>query len=103
MARWWTRPSFTGRRGATVMAEAGSPVTHEQFVYSFGKRNDLNPVGLAGRGCRSRAHAPAQRGEGVALRALVRAHGIEPLRACAGGWRGSTRRLLQAIATSAQG
>ncbi|HSP91794.1 MAG TPA: HAD family phosphatase [Vicinamibacterales bacterium] len=85
-----------------VMAEAGSPVTHEQFVHSFGKRNDLILSGWLGEGANPERMRQLSEEKESRFRALVRAHGIEPLpgvrewvaRLHAEGWR-------QAIATSA--
>ena len=85
-----------------VMAEEGSPVTHEQFVHSFGKRNDLILSGWLGADADpDRMRRLGERKE-ARFRALVHAHGIEPLpgvrewvtRLHAEGWR-------HAIATSA--
>lgn len=85
-----------------IMMAEGSPVTYEQFVQSFGKRNDLILAGWIG--------ADADEGRVVRLgeakeahfRELVHAHGIAPLpgardwvtRLHDAGWR-------HAIATSA--
>ena len=85
-----------------VMAEAGSPVTHEQFVHSFGKRNDLILSGWLGEGADPEHRRRLSEEKESRFRALVRAHGIEPLlgvrewvaRLHAEGWR-------HAIATSA--
>ena len=85
-----------------VMAEAGSPITHEQFVHSFGKRNDLILSGWLGEGSDPGRMRQLSEEKESRFRALVRAHGIEPLpgvrewvaRLHAEGWR-------QAIATSA--
>jgi len=85
-----------------VMAEAGSPVTHEQFVHSFGKRNDLILSGWFGEGADPERLRRLSEEKESRFRALVRAHGIEPLpgvrewvaRLHAEGWR-------HAIATSA--
>ena len=85
-----------------VMAEEGRPITHDQFVQSFGKRNDLILADWFG----AEADPDDTRRLGdekeSRFRALVRAHGIEPLpgvrdwvaRLHAEGWR-------HAIATSA--
>ena len=85
-----------------VMAEEGSPVTHDQFVQSFGKRNDLILTGWLGADADPERMRRLSDEKEARFRALVRAHGIEPLqgvrdwvaRLHAGGWR-------QAIATSA--
>jgi HAD superfamily hydrolase (TIGR01509 family) len=85
-----------------VMAEDGSPVTHEQFVHSFGKRNDLILSGWLGENADPDRMRRLSEEKESRFRALVRAHGIEPLpgvrewvaRLHAEGWR-------HAIATSA--
>jgi beta-phosphoglucomutase len=85
-----------------VMAEEGLPVTYEQFVHSFGKRNDLILFGRLGEDADPERMRRLSDEKEARFRALVRAHGIEPLpgvRDCvarlhADGWR-------QAIATSA--
>jgi HAD superfamily hydrolase (TIGR01509 family) len=85
-----------------VMAEEGRPVTHEQFVQSFGKRNDLILSGWLGADADPGRMRRLSEEKESRFRALVRAHGIEPLpgvrewvtRLRAEGWR-------QAIATSA--
>ena len=93
---------FHWRAWRDVMAEEGLPVTHEQFVQSFGKRNDLILTGWLGE------HADPERMRRLSeekesrFRALVRAHGIEPLP----GVREWVARLhgegwLHAVATSA--
>jgi beta-phosphoglucomutase len=85
-----------------VMAEEGLPITYGQFVHSFGKRNDLILSGWLGEDADpDRMHRLSEEKESR-FRALVLAHGIEPLpgvrdwvaRLHADGWR-------QAIATSA--
>jgi HAD superfamily hydrolase (TIGR01509 family) len=85
-----------------VMAEEGLPITHGQFVHSFGKRNDLILSGWLGKDADpDRMHRLSEVKE-ARFRALVQAHGIEPLpgvrewvtRLHAEGW-------VQAIATSA--
>ena len=85
-----------------VMAEEGSPVTHDQFVQSFGKRNDLILTGWLGADADPERMRRLSDEKEARFRALVRAHGIEPLP----GVREWVRRLhgegwLQAIATSA--
>ena len=93
---------FHWRAWRDVMAEAGSPVTHEQFVHSFGKRNDLILSGWLGEGADPERLRRLSEEKESRFRALVRAHGIEPLpgvrewvaRLHAEGWR-------HAIATSA--
>ena len=85
-----------------VMAEEGSPVTHEQFVHCFGKRNDLILSGWLGASADPERMRRLSDEKEARFRALVRAHGIDPLpgvrewvaRLHAEGW-------LQAIATSA--
>lgn len=85
-----------------VMAEEGHPVTHDQFVQSFGKRNDLILAGWLGADADAEYTRRLSEEKESRFRALVRAHGIEPLpgvrewvaRLHAEGWR-------QAIATSA--
>jgi beta-phosphoglucomutase-like phosphatase (HAD superfamily) len=78
-----------------VMAEEGRPITHDQFVQSFGKRNDLILADWFG----AEADPDDTRRLGDEMesrfRDLVRAHGIEPLpgvrewvaRLHAEGWR----------------
>ena len=93
---------FHWRAWRDVMAEEGSPVTHEQFVHSFGKRNDLILSGWLGADLDPGRMRRLSEEKEARFRALVRAHGIEPLpgvrewvaRLHAEGWR-------QAIATSA--
>ncbi|MGE5198444.1 MAG: HAD family hydrolase [Rhodospirillaceae bacterium] len=85
-----------------VMAEEGSPVTHEQFVHSFGKRNDLILSGWLGAGADPDRVRRLGEEKESRFRELVRAHGIEPLP----GVREWVTRLraegyLHAIATSA--
>jgi HAD superfamily hydrolase (TIGR01509 family) len=93
---------FHWRAWRDVMAEEGLPVTHEQFVLSFGKRNDLILTGWLGEdGDPERMRRLSEEKESR-FRALVRAHGIEPLP----GVREWVTRLhgegwLHAIATSA--
>ena len=85
-----------------VMAEAGSPITYEQFVHSFGKRNDLILSGWLGKESDPERMRQLSEEKESRFRAHVRAHGIEPLpgvrewvaRLHAEGWR-------HAIATSA--
>ena len=93
---------FHWRAWREVMAEEGRPITHGQFVDSFGKRNDLILSGwLGGGGDPERVRRLSEEKE-ARFRALVQVHGIEPLpgardwvaRLHAEGW-------LQAIATSA--
>src|SRR5512137_844084 len=93
---------FHWRAWRDVMAEEGCPVTHEQFVRSFGKRNDLILRGWLGEDVDLERMVRLGEEKESRFRALVRAHGIEPLpgvRECvarlhAEGW-------AQAIATSA--
>jgi len=93
---------FHWRAWRDVMAEEGSPVTHEQFVHSFGKRNDLILSGWLGADLDPGRMRRLSEEKETRFRALVRAHGIEPLpgvrewvaRLHAEGWR-------HAIATSA--
>jgi beta-phosphoglucomutase len=93
---------FHWRAWRDVMAAEGAPVTYEQFVQSFGKRNDLILTGWLGTDAdpeRMRRLAEAKEGQ---FRELVRVHGIAPLpgvrewvaRLRNEGWR-------HAIATSA--
>ena len=85
-----------------VMAEAGSPIMDEQFVHSFGKRNDLILAGWLGEGSDPGRMRRLSEEKESRFRTLVLAHGIEPLpgvgewvaRLHAEGWR-------HAIATSA--
>jgi beta-phosphoglucomutase len=93
---------FHWRAWRDVMAAEGLPITHDQFVHSFGKRNDLILSGWLGKDADpERMHRLSEVKE-ARFRALVRAHGIEPLpgvrewvtRLHAEGW-------VQAIATSA--
>jgi HAD superfamily hydrolase (TIGR01509 family) len=94
--------AFHWRAWRDVMGEEGHPVTHDQFVHSFGKRNDLILAGWLGADADPEyAHRLSEEKESR-FRALVRTHGIEPLpgvrewvaRLHAEGW-------LHAIATSA--
>ena len=93
---------FHWRAWRDVMAEAGLPITHEQFVHSFGKRNDLILSGWLGEGVDPGRVRRLSEEKEARFRALVQAHGIEPLpgardwvaRLHAEGW-------AQAIATSA--
>jgi HAD superfamily hydrolase (TIGR01509 family) len=93
---------FHWRAWRDVMAEEGSPVTHEQFVHSFGKRNDLILSGWLGAGADPERMRRLSEEKESRFRALVHAHGIDPLpgvrewvaRLHAEGWR-------HAIATSA--
>ena len=85
-----------------VMAEEGLPITHEQFVQSFGKRNDLILSGWLGEDADPERIRRLSEEKESRFRALVRAHGIEPLP----GVREWVARLhgegwLHAIATSA--
>jgi len=94
--------AFHWRAWRDVMAEEGSPITHEQFVHSFGKRNDLILSGWLGAGADPERMRRLSDEKEARFRALVRAHGMEPLpgvrawvaRLHAEGWR-------LAIATSA--
>ena len=93
---------FHWRAWRDVMAEEGLPVTHEQFVQSFGKRNDLILAGWLGDGADPDRMRRLGEEKESRFRALVRAHGIEPLP----GVREWVARLhgegwLHAIATSA--
>jgi HAD superfamily hydrolase (TIGR01509 family) len=93
---------FHWRAWRDVMAEEGLPVTHEQFVQSFGKRNDLILSGWLGNDADPERMRRLSEEKETRFRALVRAHGIEPLP----GVRRWVARLhgegwLQAIATSA--
>jgi len=68
-----------------VMAGAGLPITHDQFVQSFGKRNDLILSGWLGEDAGPERLRRLSEEKEARFRALVRAHGIEPLpgaRAC---------------------
>jgi HAD superfamily hydrolase (TIGR01509 family) len=93
---------FHWRAWRDLMAEEGRPVTHEQFVQSFGKRNDLILAGWLGADADAGDTRRLSEEKESRFRALVRAHGIEPLpgvrewvaRLHAEGWR-------HAIATSA--
>lgn len=85
-----------------VMAGEGTPITYEQFVQSFGKRNDLILSGWLGpRGDPARMRRLSEAKESR-FRGLVRSHGADPLpgvrewvtRLHEEGWR-------HAIATSA--
>ncbi len=85
-----------------VMAGEGTPVTHEQFVQSFGKRNDLILTGWLGTDADPERMRRLSEAKEAQFRELVRTHGIAPLpgvrewvtRLHDAGWR-------QAIATSA--
>jgi len=93
---------FHWRAWRDVMAEEGSPVTHDQFVHSFGKRNDLILTGWLGADADPERVRRLGDEKEARFRALVRAHGIGPLP----GVREWVARLqgegwLQAIATSA--
>ncbi|HEX5068805.1 MAG TPA: HAD family phosphatase [Vicinamibacterales bacterium] len=93
---------FHWRSWRDTMASAGEPITHEQFLASFGQRNDA----ILGRWLGDRAAADRRRDIGDAKEALYRRMiqdaGIKPLpgaaewvaRLHAEGWR-------QAIASSA--
>jgi HAD superfamily hydrolase (TIGR01509 family) len=94
--------AFHWRAWRDVMAEEGLPVTHEQFVQSFGKRNDLILSGWLGADADPERMRRLSEEKEDRFRALVRAHGIEPLP----GVREWVARLhdegwLHAIATSA--
>ena len=85
-----------------VMAEEGLPITYELFVHSFGKRNDLILAGWLGADADPGRLRRLSEEKEARFRALVRAHGIEPLP----GVREWVTRLggegwLHAIATSA--
>ena len=93
---------FHWRAWRDVMAEEGRPVTHEQFVESFGKRNDLILWGWLGEDADPERMRRLSEEKESRFRALVRAHGIDPLP----GVRKWVARLhvegwVQAIATSA--
>ena len=93
---------FHWRAWRDVMAEEGLPVTHEQFVQSFGKRNDLILTGWLGEDADPERMRRLSEEKESRFRALVRANGIEPLP----GVREWVARLhdegwLHAIATSA--
>ena len=93
---------FHWRAWRDVMAEEGLPVTHEQFVQSFGMRNDLILSGWLGNNADPERTRRLSEEKESRFRALVRAHGIEPLP----GVRAWVERLhgegwLLAIATSA--
>jgi HAD superfamily hydrolase (TIGR01509 family) len=93
---------FHWRAWRDVMAEEGLPITHEQFVQSFGKRNDLILSGWLGEGADPERTRRLSEEKESRFRALVRAHGIEPLP----GVRQWVARLhgegwVHAIATSA--
>jgi beta-phosphoglucomutase len=93
---------FHWRAWRDVMAEEGRPVTHEQFVHSFGKRNDLILSGWLGAEAEPDRVRRLSEEKESRFRALVRAHGIEPLpgvREWVGRLRGEGWR--HAIATSA--
>jgi beta-phosphoglucomutase len=70
---------FHWRAWRDVMAEEGSPVTHEQFVHSFGKRNDLILSGWLGADADPERVRRLTEEKEARFRALVGAHGIEPL------------------------
>jgi len=61
------------------MAGAGLPITHDQFVQSFGKRNDLILSGWLGEDAGPERLRRLSEEKEARFRALVRAHGIEPL------------------------
>jgi HAD superfamily hydrolase (TIGR01509 family) len=85
-----------------VMAAEGAPVTYDQFVHSFGKRNDLILTGWLGDDVDPDRMRRLGEAKEAHFRELVRAHGIAPLpgvrdwvtRLANDGWR-------HAIATSA--
>jgi HAD superfamily hydrolase (TIGR01509 family) len=85
-----------------VMAEEGLPITHEQFVHSFGKRNDLILRGWLGADPDPDRMRRLSEEKESRFRALVQAHGIEPLPGVR-AWvaRLHTEGWQQAIATSA--
>lgn len=93
---------FHWRAWRDVMAEEGRPITHDQFVQSFGKRNDLILADWFGAEADPDYTRWLSEEKESRFRALVRAHGIEPLpgvrewvaRLHVEGWR-------HAIATSA--
>jgi HAD superfamily hydrolase (TIGR01509 family) len=93
---------FHWRAWRDVMAEEGRPITHDQFVQSFGKRNDLILADWFGAEADPEYTRWLSEEKESRFRALVRAHGIEPLpgvrewvaRLHVEGWR-------HAIATSA--
>ena len=62
-----------------VMAEEGLPVTYQEFVDSFGKRNDLILSGWLGADADPDRVRRLSEEKESRFRALVRAHGIEPL------------------------
>jgi HAD superfamily hydrolase (TIGR01509 family) len=85
-----------------IMDAEGAPVTYEQFVHSFGKRNDLILRGWLGEDVDPDRTTRLSDAKEAHFRELVRTHGISPLpgarewvtRLRDEGWR-------QAIATSA--
>ena len=85
-----------------VMAAEGAPVTYDQFVHSFGKRNDLILTGWLGDDVDPDRMRRLGEAKEAHFRELVRAHGIAPLP----GVRDWVTRLANdgwchAIATSA--
>jgi HAD superfamily hydrolase (TIGR01509 family) len=85
-----------------TMANAGIPITHEQFLSSFGQRNDsIIPQWLGATSTPERVERISTAKEEL-YRDLIRKHGIEPLP----GVRAWVHRLheegwLQAIASAA--
>lgn len=85
-----------------IMDAEGSPLTHEQFVQSFGKRNDLILAGWFGADIDPARAVRLGEAKEAHFRDLVRANGVSPLpgvrewvtRLHQAGWR-------HAIATSA--
>ena len=85
-----------------IMEAEGSPVTYEQFVQSFGKRNDLILAGWIGKDADPARVVRLGEAKEAHFRELVRQHGVSPLpgvrewvtRLHEAGWR-------HAIATSA--
>jgi HAD superfamily hydrolase (TIGR01509 family) len=80
----------------------GAPISYEQFVQSFGKRNDLIIRGWLGDDVETERMTRMSEAKEAHFRGLVRAHGVSPLpgvrewvtRLADEGWR-------HAIATSA--
>lgn len=85
-----------------IMQAEGAPVTYEQFVQSFGKRNDLILAGWIGEDADPERVVRLGEAKEAHFRDLVRQHGVSPLpgvrewvtRLHDAGWR-------HAIATSA--
>src|SRR5512138_3805583 len=70
---------FHWRSWREAMERAGRPITYEEFVESFGKRNDLILRGWLGSQTSENRIAEVGDGKEESYRALVREHGLAPL------------------------